>query len=253
MSAQVIVAASFGVTFIVVLMIIAVKFPYPTPFQYNVFRIILSLAAAGVAAMLPGFINLEINQTQALAIRAGGALAVFLIIYFYNPAKLAVQVEPIEQSNQQIPEIPDQLPNGTPFPVDKRVAFNEVWQSLIALENASQSLWKEVSSNTLVGFANKFNKASELIRRNALFFSEEDFSALQRILKAADRFWGGKVHLSEIRELEANGATPEEIEKYSKQQNVDKTKKQIRQNKRWLTHYRNLLAQIRANLYKGVH
>ena len=78
---QVIVAFAFGIIFVIVLMIIAFKVPNPTPFQYNVFRIILSLAAAGVAAMIPGFINVELGKTTEIIIRAGGALAVFVVVY----------------------------------------------------------------------------------------------------------------------------------------------------------------------------
>lgn len=93
LTAQIIIAFAFGVTFVVALMVLAIKFPRPTPFQYNVFRIVLSLAAAGAAAMIPGFINIEVNPTTGLLIRAGGALAVFVIVFFFNPAQLAIQSE----------------------------------------------------------------------------------------------------------------------------------------------------------------
>jgi hypothetical protein len=88
--AQVVVAFIFGVSFFITLLVVAVKFPNPTPFQYSVFRIILSLAAAGVAAMIPGFINLELKTGAELFIRAGGAIAVFVVIFFFNPAPLIV-------------------------------------------------------------------------------------------------------------------------------------------------------------------
>lgn len=74
----------FGVVFVVVLLVIAIGFPTPTPFQYTVFRIVLALAAAGVAAMIPGFISVEFKTW----VKAGGALAVFVIVYFVNPASL---------------------------------------------------------------------------------------------------------------------------------------------------------------------
>ena len=79
---QQLAAFLFGVTFVVVMLAVAIEFPNPTSFQYTVFRIVLSLAAAGVAAMIPGFIELQV----ATWIRAGGALAVFAIVFFYNPA-----------------------------------------------------------------------------------------------------------------------------------------------------------------------
>lgn len=101
LSSQIIIAFIFGVTFIVLLLILAITFPKPTPFQYSVFRITLSLAVAGVAAMIPGFINLDVNPNVGLLIRAGGALAVFVIVFFFNPALLAVQdSEPPKQLEQ---------------------------------------------------------------------------------------------------------------------------------------------------------
>jgi len=77
-------AFGFGIIFVVVLLILAIKFPNPTPFQYTVFRIVLALAAGGVAGMIPGFLTIEISKW----LRAGGALAVFVIVYFYSPAGL---------------------------------------------------------------------------------------------------------------------------------------------------------------------
>ncbi len=83
-SVERLLAFGFGVIFVVVLLILAVKFPNPTPFQYTVFRIVLALAAGGVAAMIPGFLTLEVSKW----LRAGGALAVFVVVYFYSPAGL---------------------------------------------------------------------------------------------------------------------------------------------------------------------
>lgn len=78
---QLIGAFTFGVVFLVVILAIAMFKPYPTPFEYTVFRIVLSLAAAGVGAILPGFIDVSFKNW----LRAGGALALFLVVYFYNP------------------------------------------------------------------------------------------------------------------------------------------------------------------------
>lgn len=93
MTTQVVVAFIFGFVFIVALLTLAIAFPKPTPFQYNVFRIVLSLASAGVAATIPGFINIELESTVGLIVRAGGALAVFVVVFFFNPARLAITKE----------------------------------------------------------------------------------------------------------------------------------------------------------------
>ncbi len=81
METEIIVAFIFGVAFIVTMLVLAIFFPRPTPFQYTVFRVTLALAAAGVAAMIPGFIILDFNPGAAVLIRAGGALAVFVVVH----------------------------------------------------------------------------------------------------------------------------------------------------------------------------
>ncbi|MBY5637693.1 hypothetical protein HFO39_23475 [Rhizobium leguminosarum] len=74
----------FGIIFFGVILALSVIFPDPTPYQYTVFRIILSLAAAGIAALVPGFIEVRYKTF----IRAGGAIAVFVIVFFCSPAAI---------------------------------------------------------------------------------------------------------------------------------------------------------------------
>ena len=81
-----IVAVVFGVMFVTTMLVIAIKFPNPTPFQYTTFRIVLALACAGVASVIPGVLNVSVGTW----IRAGGALAVFVVVYFYSPASLVL-------------------------------------------------------------------------------------------------------------------------------------------------------------------
>lgn len=80
----------FGVVFVIAMLVLAIVFPEPKPFQYLVFKSILSLAAAGVAAMIPG--SLEVNVPNWL--KAGGALAVFALVMHKSPADLVVQPPP---------------------------------------------------------------------------------------------------------------------------------------------------------------
>ena len=75
---------SFGVVFVLILVLIAVILPQPTEFQQLVFRIVLALAASGIGALVPGFLTIRYKNF----LRAGGALAVFAIVYFFNPATL---------------------------------------------------------------------------------------------------------------------------------------------------------------------
>ncbi|MGQ0505218.1 MAG: hypothetical protein ACT4TC_07835 [Myxococcaceae bacterium] len=53
----------------------------PSDIQYFVMRVVLALGAAGAAAVIPGLLRVELSR----GIRAGGALAVFVVIYFANP------------------------------------------------------------------------------------------------------------------------------------------------------------------------
>jgi tetratricopeptide (TPR) repeat protein len=74
----------FGVVFVVVILTFAVFFAQPTEFQIFVFRIVLALAAAGIGAVIPGFISVNVGPY----VKAGGAIALFVIIYFLNPPAL---------------------------------------------------------------------------------------------------------------------------------------------------------------------
>lgn len=88
---EVVAAFCFGITFVVAILTIAIAVPTPTPFEYTVFRIVISLAAAGVGAILPGFIMVRYKDL----VRAGGALALFLVVYFGAP----VAVTPVQEGH----------------------------------------------------------------------------------------------------------------------------------------------------------
>jgi hypothetical protein len=77
----------FGVLGLLMLLsalLIAFKKPDPTKFQFWVFRVYLSLGVAFVGTVLPGFVDLE-GRIGELLIRAGGTIALFLIVYFIKP------------------------------------------------------------------------------------------------------------------------------------------------------------------------
>jgi hypothetical protein len=54
--------------------------------QVEILRIVLALAGGGVGAVIPGFLDLSMKASSKLAVRAGGALAVFVVLYFWSPA-----------------------------------------------------------------------------------------------------------------------------------------------------------------------
>lgn len=239
MSTETIMAFIFGVTFVVTLIVLAVRFPNPTPFQYNVFRTVLALAAAGVGALIPGLLNVELSRAAGLLVRAGGALAVFVLTFFFNPAKLLAHGE----GESSGPPVPLRLPDGTPLREDQRAAFNEVWRSLIALETAGEGLWRHVSDHTLATFADRLHEATHSVARHALFFSEADYESLERLLEAGDLYFGGKESLLSMR----NGFRRASRGEHDLRVN-DRIRQQVRQNKRWLTRYRNLLRELRTSL-----
>lgn len=75
---------AFGLVFLVTRLFLAVRFPNPTSDQEGVFRTVLSLSAAGIAGVVPGFLQID-SQIAATTISATGALAVFVLVYLFNP------------------------------------------------------------------------------------------------------------------------------------------------------------------------
>jgi hypothetical protein len=79
------VAFIFGVIYLSIILVINLAIPNPTPFQYQTFRIVLALAAAGVGGFIPGILQVDVAPSAKIAIHAAGALALFVIIYFFSP------------------------------------------------------------------------------------------------------------------------------------------------------------------------
>lgn len=62
--------------------------PNPTSSQHDTFRIFLSIATAGVITAFPGFAQFTYTNEYGYTLTATGSLAIFLVIFFLNPAKL---------------------------------------------------------------------------------------------------------------------------------------------------------------------
>jgi hypothetical protein len=75
----------FGIVFVAVLLLVAVFDRNPPPFSEFIYRVILALAAAGVGAVIPGMLDVKSSW-----VRASGALALFVIVYRINPARIGV-------------------------------------------------------------------------------------------------------------------------------------------------------------------
>jgi Protein of unknown function (DUF4019) len=90
---DVIWASTFGVVFLATVLAIALFVKRPTPLLVTVVKIVLALAGSGVAATVPGFLELSLQQSHLLMLRAGGAIAVFVILFFFVPAGLVGHTE----------------------------------------------------------------------------------------------------------------------------------------------------------------
>lgn len=149
-------AFAFGVTFVSVLLYLATAVKNPSVFTIQVYVTVLALAAAGVGAILPGF--LEIKYKNLL--RAGGALALFVLVYFNQPAigsKIPRFVEPASSPNPVVDNFLKAISSGNPaeswalLPDDARDLINggeTTWDSLY--KNVVAPLGA-VESRTLVG------------------------------------------------------------------------------------------------------
>ncbi|HCG7109428.1 TPA: hypothetical protein NJ338_004995 [Vibrio parahaemolyticus] len=152
---QQIAAFSFGVVFVSILLTLAIFFSTPTSFQYLVFKTVLSLAAAGIAAMVPGFLQV----TLATWLRAGGALAVFVVVYFYNPAQLFVSQQKTDSKVQLVdysvaypesevlmPEIDVKLRNtGDQVAFIKKIEFDVLGEA--TFENCNRPSYRLVEAS----------------------------------------------------------------------------------------------------------
>jgi hypothetical protein len=67
---------------------------------FLILRVVVSCSAATFGATIPGFLELG-WRGQGLAIRAGGALALFVLTFVYTPDLVTDQREPRPQINQE--------------------------------------------------------------------------------------------------------------------------------------------------------
>lgn len=96
-NAETIAAFVFGVIFLTAMLVLFVWIPTPTTAQFFAFRLALALSAAGVGALLPGFLNFNMPLPMRGGIRAGGALALFASVWFVNPESIGIEVIPPKQ------------------------------------------------------------------------------------------------------------------------------------------------------------
>lgn len=95
-------AFGFGVFFLAVLAYAGLRDKtLDDPGQFFILRVLVAIAAAGIAATIPGFLEVSIGHRAAVAVRAGGAIAVFVIIFVVNPPAVISPGVPVEHGPTQ--------------------------------------------------------------------------------------------------------------------------------------------------------
>lgn len=85
---QIITSVAIGVISVIAVLWLAVAIPNPTAWQGFVFRGCFALSLAAIAVIVPGFLNVNAQIRGAgsyFKIVAGGAIAIFIIIWLVNP------------------------------------------------------------------------------------------------------------------------------------------------------------------------
>ncbi|MCB1157165.1 MAG: hypothetical protein H7A25_07095 [Leptospiraceae bacterium] len=122
-TAERVAAFIFGVVFVLILLFVVIFLKEPTEFQKNIITIVLALAGAGIGAMLPGSLNVNASGI----VKAGGAIAVFVIIYFFSPASLVIPQK--TDTRENVPTIKEtgkpQIEEKTNEPISKE-RYNEL-------------------------------------------------------------------------------------------------------------------------------
>jgi hypothetical protein len=82
----IILAFAFGCVFVAVVLALAFMGGSLDDRRFEILRIVLALAGGGVGGLIPGFLDLNMKAGTKWALRAGGGLAVFVVLYFWSPA-----------------------------------------------------------------------------------------------------------------------------------------------------------------------
>jgi hypothetical protein len=118
-------AFAFGCLALAVVLWLAFRAETLSEQQFEILRVVLALAGGGVAAVIPGFLDVGVQAGAKLALRAGGALAVFVVLYFWSPAHWSPSSptsitqsttganSPAITGNNNVVRVPGQGPDGS--------------------------------------------------------------------------------------------------------------------------------------------
>lgn len=99
--------------------------PFADPNLVVIVRIVLSLAIGTVGATIPGFLHVQYNAA-GFALRAAGALALFVISFFGTPEVQALGLKPIEVSYQREMDVRESGCGADGKPIDVMVVTDTI-------------------------------------------------------------------------------------------------------------------------------
>lgn len=82
----IVLAFAFGCVFVAVVLALAFTGDSLDDRRFEILRIVLALAGAGVGGVIPGLLDLNVKPGAKWALRASGGLAVLVVLYFWSPA-----------------------------------------------------------------------------------------------------------------------------------------------------------------------
>ncbi|WP_369921938.1 hypothetical protein AB8E32_07020 [Marinomonas polaris] len=101
---QLITSVSIGCVALIASVIIALAVPTPTTYQVFILRGLFAIALASIASIIPGFLNLETGANSKAAyfgIYAGGAIAIFVLIWLFNPPEIGPKKSDVQPAFEQ--------------------------------------------------------------------------------------------------------------------------------------------------------
>ena len=147
---EMVLAFAFGCVVLAVVLWLAFKAESLSVQQFEILRIVLALAGGGVGAVIPGFLDVSVKAGTKLALRAGGALAVFIVLYFWSPAHWRPAQDGTVIQHTEGPGSPIQSGDGRMRPLQRsgKVMRRRVVCLLVMLGGTTPVVAEELNQST---------------------------------------------------------------------------------------------------------